>query len=340
MRVAIRTDVSESIGAGHFTRCLALADLVASLGGYVRFLASHAHPVITSALATRSHELRVLDAMPGADADIDASASAAVLDTRTDWLIVDHYGLDYRWETALRDRVRRVLVIDDLADRPHSCDVLVDPGHGRDVTAYAGLVPPSANLLLGSQYAILNHTFVMHYATAPLWPARRRVHMFFGGGDASPRWLAQFCEWLLDGIAGVQVHAVGRSDRLTMNALERRYFGRLDWREHVDDMAAHMSECDVAVGAPGSATWERACVGLPAAIVASADNQVPILEDLARTRFCHFLGRAWELSAERFVMQVASFLEDAGALSEMRARGVAAVDGRGAQRVVVRLAAE
>jgi spore coat polysaccharide biosynthesis predicted glycosyltransferase SpsG len=163
------------------------------------------------------------------------------------------------------------------------------------------------------------------------------VHVFFGSGGASARWLAPCCEWLLDAFAEIRVSAVGRADRPVMQTLMQRHAARLDWQEQVDDMAAHMAACHVAIGAPGSATWERACIGLASALVATAANQVPILRGLEGARFCRFLGSAWELDAARFTAGVAAFLGDLDTLVDMRARGVAAVDGRGVERIVTRL---
>jgi UDP-2,4-diacetamido-2,4,6-trideoxy-beta-L-altropyranose hydrolase len=185
---------------------------------------------------------------------------------------------------------------------------------------------------------LLKHTFAVYHDKAPLRSERRRVHVFFGAGSAALRWLAQYCEWLLDAFPNIQVCAVGRGDRNAMQALERRHAARLDWQEQVDDMAAHMATCDVAVGGPGSATWERACVGLASALVATSENQVPVLRVLDGARFSQFIGSVWELDVARFTAGVAVFLDDTGALSDMRARGVTAVDGRGVDRIVRRLA--
>lgn len=334
MWMAIRADASDTIGTGHFMRCLALADRVAAMGGRVTFLANRAHSTISEALAGRAHRLVVLHMPERASVDDDAQASVRALDADCDWLVVDHYGLDDRWETALRKRAQNVLVIDDLADRRHDCDVLVDPGYGRGAADYAGLVPPHADLLVGTRYALLGDAFAALHDSAPTRHEQRRVHIFFGGGDSAKRWLAPYCEWLLDAFANVHVCAVGRGDRRVMQTLVQRYPARLDWQEQVNDMAAHMAACDVAVGAPGSATWERACIGLASAIVATAENQVPILRVLDAARFCRFLGCAWELDASTFTAGVAAFLDDEGALAEMRARGVTAVDGRGVDRIV------
>lgn len=338
MRMTIRADASDLVGAGHFMRCVALADRVAALGGCVTFLAAHAHPVITGTLANRVHGLLMLNLPHDATPEADALASTRALDGDCDWLVVDHYGFDDRWEASLRERARKVLVIDDLADRRHDCDVLVDPGYGRKASDYAALVPSHAAVLVGTRYALLRQPFAAKHDAAPTRGERRHVHIFFGSGDTSMQWLAQYCGWLLDAFRDIHVRAVGRGDRWAIQALVQQYPARFDWKEQVEDMAAHMSTCDVAIGAPGSATWERACVGLASAIVATAENQLPILHVLDSARFCRFLGCAWELDAPRFTAGIAAFLDDDDAITEMRARGVAAVDGRGVNRIVRNLA--
>jgi UDP-2,4-diacetamido-2,4,6-trideoxy-beta-L-altropyranose hydrolase len=334
MRMAIRVDVSELAGAGHFTRCLALADQFSAAGGRVMFLTQKAVPLVTGALANRPHELRVLDLPQSASQEDDAWASVGALDACCDWLVVDHYGLDHRWESALRAHERRLLVIDDLADRGHACDVLVDPGFAREAAAYDGLVPPHAQLLLGSRYALLKPGFARDHDSAPPWPQRRRVHVFFGSGATAFNWLAPYSERLLEGLPNIEVHALGRGDMHAMIDLRRRFADRFDWQEQVDDMAAHMAGCSVAVGAPGSATWERACVGLPSALVATSDNQIGILQQLDRANFCRYLGTAWQLGADAFIAGVVAFLSDEPRLRELRACGVTAVDGRGTERIV------
>lgn len=339
MRVAFRTDASASIGLGHFTRCLALADHIAASGGRVAIVTRSAHPAVTAALAVRGHDLRVLDLQPDASVAADAAASARAIDAGTDWIVVDHYGFDHRWETDVKSRASHLLAIDDLANRRHDCDVLVDPGHGREADAYAGLTSDRTDLLLGTRFALLKPMFAGRHDAAPRRLAAHRVHLFFGGGDTAARWLVQYCRWLVEGFADLEVRAVGCCDADAMQGLVQRFPERVAWQHHLDDMANHMAECDVAFGAPGSATWERACVGLPMALVATADNQVPILRNLDRTGFAAYLGRASDLDSAQFVAAFKDFLADRKSLETRRAIGIASVDGRGTERVVHRLQA-
>lgn len=338
MRVSIRADTSETAGIGHLTRCLALADTIHSYGGEVSFVLRQIAPALHGRLSEQRHDVRLLNLPQCSTYDDDAQASAAAIDSDTDWLIVDHYGLDHQWEGVLRTRGVRLLAIDDLADRSHSCDTLLDPGYGRKAQAYAALVPASASLLLGTRYALLKPGFSRDHNRAPSWSRSQRVHVFFGGGITAHQWLARYCERLLVGLPGIELHAVGPGDPEAMLELERRFAGRINWQEHVEDMAAHMVTCGVAVGAPGSATWERACVGLPSALVATSPNQIAILQELDRSGFCRYLGAAWELESSEFVAGIADFLSNEARLRELRTRGVENVDGRGTERIVRHLA--
>ena len=74
--------------------------------------------------------------------------------------MVDHYALDVRWESAMRTQARHIMVIDDIADRQHDCDVLLDQNFYENMqTRYTGKVPPYCRLLLGPRYALLRDEF-------------------------------------------------------------------------------------------------------------------------------------------------------------------------------------
>lgn len=339
MNVFFRADASESIGTGHLMRCLVLADAVASQGGHGHFIVRNWNTVSRRILDNTPHGVSSLDLPDTCDALEDARRCLEVLQAQPgaiDWLVVDHYGLDARWETLVGSAAASLLVIDDLADRPHDCDVLVDPGLGRQVSAYAAWLPARAQTLLGSPYAILKPAYAQHHGSAPRWPQTRRAHVFFGGGS-SAAWLPACVEALMDVEPALEVFAVGICDEAAMQGLEARHGSRLTWSRHEADMAPHYARCSVAVGSPGTATWERACIGLPSALMATASNQVPILEQLDRQGLCRYLGPAWEWHTPTLTDRLRAFLQDSASLAAMRALGTASIDGRGAERIVKRL---
>ena len=332
MRAVFRTDASAAIGTGHATRCLALADALHENGVHCSFVAAGLSPELSAFFAGAAHPLRLIETPFDGDQVRDAMAFLAHVPDDTDWVVVDHYGLDARWESTVRPHARRLLVIDDLADRAHACDLLLDPGPGRTATDYRPWVPAQATLLLGPAYALLRPAFANNHACAPRWPQCRRVHVFVGGGGHRLV-LPLLSEALLAIDAQLFLAAAGAADAEAMSALDAAFPGRLDWQPRVTDMAAHMGGCSVAVGSPGGATWERACLGLPSALVATSPNQQPVLGTLAAMGLCTDLGPIGELKPPALRSALQSFLCDGSRLAEMRERMVRAVDGRGSARV-------
>jgi len=178
MRVAIRADAGRHIGAGHVMRCLTLGEALRDRGADVTFLcrafeghlmdrirrdgfAVEAFPVEGVVRPTKTGASPPHAGWLGTSLERDRDLTHDALGRLggVDLLIVDHYALDSRWERGMRDIARRILVIDDLADRPHDADWLLDQTYGRRTDAYEGLVPPACRLLLGSDYALLRPEF-------------------------------------------------------------------------------------------------------------------------------------------------------------------------------------
>jgi len=178
--IVFRTDAALQIGTGHVMRCLTLAEALAERGAHCRFVCrEHSGnlmelirdrgfdaiglPVESGRLATEASSDEPIGAHAtwlGADWAVDAEQACAALgDMDADWLIVDHYALDVRWERSLRSRCRRLMVIDDLADRIHDCDLLLDQNLGREPRDYAGLVPDCSAILVGPRFALLRPEF-------------------------------------------------------------------------------------------------------------------------------------------------------------------------------------
>ena len=338
MDVCFRVDAGPGIGAGHLMRCLALADELAARGARTAFICRAVWADEADAVVARKHSLFRLPAGPVAD---DAQQTLDTLSARAlepDWIVVDHYRLSREWERCLAPRTRRMLVIDDLADRAHDADLLLDPTYGETGARYRALVPSSCRCLCGSSYALLRPQF-RQQRQAPehrLPPVEQlTVHAFFGSFDADNH-TERFSRLLLQGVGGVRVRAAvglayAYSEQLQQLVFE---FGqRFSWAAGVEDMAAHMAGCDVALGAPGGASWERACVGLPAAYLAVTANQIAIVERLRDRGLCAYFGAADSIDDSAFVDNMRCFLADAPALHAMRTLGMNAVDGRGAQRV-------
>jgi UDP-2,4-diacetamido-2,4,6-trideoxy-beta-L-altropyranose hydrolase len=356
MRVAVRADASPVMGAGHVMRCLSLADGLRRRGASVSFVSRSLPGHLATLVSERGHEvldIGAADAAPGSagaatGGDLshsgwlpttqatDAADTARALGAaRCDWLVVDHYALDARWETALRATASRLLVIDDLADRAHDCDVLLDQNlHAEAAPRYAGRVPPGCELLLGPQFALLRREFRPARAEAAARAGDvSRLLVSFGGADASSSTVVA-----IEAVAAAlptltQVDVVIGADHAHRDAIQQAC-ARHGYRCHVqtDRMAELMAAADLAIGAGGVTTWERCCVGLPAVVAAVAGNQVDVVEQAARHGLVYALDGP--LSADRLGLHLRALVDNPSLRHRMSRAALATVDGLGVDRTV------
>jgi len=299
MKVAIRVDASNQIGTGHFMRCLTLADALKQRGAQTRFISRHLPEHLRDMLVEKEHEFKSLNSVSseaiaedlahrhwlGTSQLADAQESIhALSDQAWDWLVVDHYALDARWESALRKSAKNILVIDDVADRKHDCDVLLDQNFYADMdTRYTGKVPAHCRLLLGPHYALLCDEFrQLRKQAKPRTGPVKRVLVFFGGVDAG-NYTGRTIDALASaGINGLHVDVVIGAQHPHREQIESACTEhQFDCHVQTKRMAELMAAADLAIGAGGSATWERCCLGLPTLAICTADNQIKQIADAA-----------------------------------------------------------
>ncbi len=303
MKVVFRTDASLTIGTGHVMRCLTLADALRNRGADCQFLsrshAGHLHreveargyPVINlGETAPSSAAPAHLDYQRwlGVDWTVDAfDARKAIEGLAIDWLVVDHYGLDCRWEQALKLSCRKLMAIDDLANRDHHVDALLDQNLGKTAKDYEDRVPDASVLMIGPMFSLLRPDFkaLRYKSLAERGPrSPKRILVTMGGVDmdnATGRVLAALATCSTSRDLSVTVvmgpHAPWRA-QVTEQASGLPFPTRV--LVNFSDMAHLMGESDLAIGAAGSTSWERCCLGLPTLQVVLAENQRPIAQAL------------------------------------------------------------
>lgn len=351
MKIAIRVDASNQIGTGHFMRCLTLAEALKQRGGRIRFISRHLPDHLRSMLEKQGHEFIQLNGNPfeitsgdlahshwlGTSQHEDVQDSISALSDQVwDWLVVDHYALDRRWHQELRPAVGQIMVIDDLADRDHDCDLLLDQNLADDmVCRYIGRTPVTCRGLLGPHYALLQPMYAkLHAATLPRQGPVRRILLFFGGADR-------------DQLTERALRAVQQLDRpdIKVNVVVGAASPDL---EHISALAAQhphinvhcaqpslaplLLEVDLAVGTGGATCWERLCLGLPCIVVTVADNQRPVTKLLAERGLVNWLGDAEQVSVADLLNALTRWCDD-GIAADWFPDYQALVDGHGVTRV-------
>jgi len=339
-KVAIRVDASEQIGAGHLSRCLALADGLARAGVAVRFISRALPAALCELVRARGHDLRLLPSGEDAsDWERDAQQTRLLLadEVLWSWIIVDHYGLDSRWESAVRSLANGVMAIDDVADRPHACEVLLDQNVVRGAhRRYSHLVGSRCTQLLGPRFALLRREFRRRRHSAD--PARRelrRLLIFFGGADQPDLTGAALNAVQQAQLPGLRVDVVVGAMNPHRARIEARCAALPGVAFHcqIDNMDELMARADVAIGAAGTASWERCCLGLPAVLVTLADNQVAVADGLAVARAAIALGPATADIAERLRDLLVRLAARPSLIRRLSQRAARLVDGAGVERV-------
>jgi UDP-2,4-diacetamido-2,4,6-trideoxy-beta-L-altropyranose hydrolase len=333
-----RADATASVGGGHVSRCMALADGLADQGWACAFAGAPETPSTFPALAASRHGFV---ALTGCAAE-EPGELAQAFPAGTDVLIADHYARDGKFEAACRPWARLVMVIDDLADRPHDCEILLDQTLGKEAADYAALTPPECTFLLGPEHALLRPAFAAARAAAverrrTVSPVRR-ICINMGASDpenVTAKALRAMVE--LDAALAVDVIIGPQAPHLAdMRILAAEIPRDVSLHVGVDAaaMAGLLARADLAIGSAGVATWERLCLGLPAIVIPFAGNQSMIAESLKREGAAHVLGWHSEIGANDIAAAVAELMGDDHRRMEMSVTAAGICDGAGVRRVV------
>jgi UDP-2,4-diacetamido-2,4,6-trideoxy-beta-L-altropyranose hydrolase len=358
MKVAFRVDASLQMGTGHLMRCLTLADALKAQGAQCHFISrEHAGHllelirqsghIVTALPLDKLSSATTIDPVPpplhaawlGCEWPTDAQQTGAILaDLQPDWLVVDHYALGQQWEEALAPHYRKLLVIDDLADRPHCCDLLLDQNwFGDDThTRYRNLVPPHCKCHLGPEYALLKSEYAQLRESMPLRDGTvRRVLVFLGGSDPTNQTSKVLEALMQPSFAHLQVDVVIGQNHPDIECVAAQAATRPGTTLHqsLPTLAPLMVRADLMISAGGSTTWERMCVGLPAVVISVAANQTSTNVALTNAGYIDFLGEMNEVSVSNIADAVRHSLANAATLKAQSSLGQKLVSGIGAQVV-------
>lgn len=310
MIVVIRADASQTIGIGHVMRCLTLAERLRLEGAAVSFICRDFPGNLSEYVRGKGFEVHLLSRAEAGEPEIsgsekvwlgtswidDARETARILrgyPTSVDWLIVDHYGIDHRWEAHLRHWTRKIMVIDDLANREHDCDLLLDQNYYHNLkNRYEDLVPKGCMRFLGPQYLLLREEFYQARKEMRLRTGEvSNILVFYGGADATNE--TEKCLLALSDFVSsdLEINVVTGRSNPNRERIEDLCSALPNVHYHcqVTNMAELMNKANLAFGAGGATTWERCFLGLPSIVTVTAENQRETTEAVAD------LGAIWNL---------------------------------------------
>lgn len=311
MIIVIRVDSSNIIGSGHLMRCLTLAQRYRKEGYNVAFVCRDLEGNLVGLVEKQGFPLYMLPSVLQDDTltgyakwltvtqEQDAAETVALMREigKVDRVVVDSYAIYETWEKMVRPYANEIFVIDDLANRKHDCDILLDQNFylNKD-ERYLGLVPEHCKLLLGPEYALLREEF--YQAKEKMKPRDGELHnilVFYGGADATDE-----TSKAIDALSMLKANGnlqdvnitvvVGGSNTKRDSIANRCKQLGFKYLCQVKHMAELMSEADLMLGAGGTTTWERCFLSLPAIVTAVAENQFQICDDCAKAGIIYYLG--------------------------------------------------
>ncbi|CAG0944123.1 hypothetical protein ANRL1_01597, partial [Anaerolineae bacterium] len=353
MKVVFRVDASAQMGIGHFMRCLTLAEALRERGAQIRFVCREHTGNLIALLQQKAMPVTMLSAPAindkasgedyaawlGVTQAEDAEQTILALDgDKPDCLVVDHYGLDVEWEQRLRPHVSKLMVIDDLANRCHNCDVLLDQNYSAEgEQRYAGLVPDTCKLLVGPRYALLRPEYAAYRRALRARDGKvRRVLVFFGGTDQQ-----NLTGTALEALSHpesrhLEVDVVVGANNPHRDGIEQQVLRRPRTtlhgsRPHLADL---MAQADLALGAGGATTWERMCLGLPSIVISIAENQRPASAALAEAELIYYAGHFSDIKTDGLTQLIKQQSHATEKLVELSTQNQLQVDGLGTLRLV------
>lgn len=352
MRAVFRVDASEKIGTGHLVRCLTLAATLRLRGCHVVFICRPASGHAEALVRRNGFQLHILPAAVkladaaapedykswlGATEEQDATDVILFLkESKPDWMVVDHYGISEAWHKRLRSHVRKLMVIDDLANRAFDCDLLLNQNLNNDLDqAYFGKTPSGCQLLLGTSFALLQPEYARLRAVVGPRPGPvRRILVYFGGTDPHNLTCMAVRAFLALGRTDIILDVVlpGINPQLEEVHMMAGAFRNIRLHSGLPTLASLMALADLSIGAAGATSWERCCMGLPSVVVLLAQNQIEVARGLQKAGAAMWIGNVTEINSMQFQRAIEAALATSS-LTAWSERCLRICDGLGAERV-------
>lgn len=352
MKIVFRVDSGLHMGIGHVMRCLTLGQCLKNEDYEVFFITKNNLGFIQDQIK-ESFPLYIIDGgvdrvfsqkekddytlWLGEDWALDLEKTNKILTEigNVDLVIVDHYNLDAKYESGLK--ALHVMAIDDLMNRHHSCSILLDQNITADLDRYKSFSKKDdAQLLLGPAYALLREEFADGHQRVVIKSGEiKKILIFFGAFDPNGDCLKIIKSLTPEVLRKFELTLIFNSTHSNYSALSKiiEEYDNIRLLTFVENFAQLMFETDLFIGAGGTTSWERACLGVATALVAVAENQIPNCEELAKQNICHYLGLSHSISLDKWQHFFNEIISDTGLWYAYRKNSYQLVDGLGTKRV-------
>lgn len=331
MNVVIRADASLEIGTGHVMRCVTLAKQLIGEGVEVSFICREFPGNSISFIQKQGFHVHIMTSYESINHlkwvsdnwEIDAVETRLIIENlnkKIDLLIVDHYSLDANWERVHCSAVKHIMVIDDLADRPHDCDILLDQNYYLNMqNRYKGFVPDACIQLLGPNYVLLREEFLyINTQNIKRDGNVKNILIFFGGTDPTGETLKTL-QAIQELMSDIEFNVVVGASNPQKEEIEKlcEHMSKVRFYCQVCNMAELMIEADLAIGAGGTTIWERCFLGLPSIIIIVADNQKEVTYEFTEKNAAKLLGESFAVTGKIICQEIIELRDNPVKMNEM-----------------------
>jgi UDP-2,4-diacetamido-2,4,6-trideoxy-beta-L-altropyranose hydrolase len=348
----IRVDAGIEIGDGHFLRCLTLANSLKKKFDQIIFISNKLPKHFVEKINNNNFKTykingytHIQEEKLGAEvkkqlSHNDLVETKSIIEKHknsTNWLIIDHYGIDYVWEKNVRVNIEKIIVIDDLANRKHRCDILIDQNFYENMEKrYTKLIPNYCKQFIGPKFTLLRPEFLNARKNLKRKKQFKRILISFGGSDSSNETKKALLatedlgkKYKIDVIVGTN----NPNKKQIMKLCSK--ISLCNFYEQVENISKYMKKADLAIGAGGTSTWERCCLGLPTIVTSLSKDQEKINENLSKIGCVINLGIAKKTSKLDYVKILKEI--DSKKLSKISKKCLLLVDGEGVKRTVSKI---
>ncbi|GGJ64245.1 UDP-2,4-diacetamido-2,4,6-trideoxy-beta-L-altropyranose hydrolase [Anoxybacillus voinovskiensis] len=336
MNIFFRVDASIEIGTGHVMRCLTLADELKKYGNRVMFICRMHKGHLCNFIESKGYEVARLPQIQeeiewltphshwlGAHwlTDVHDTIQSLKKNAPIDWLIIDHYGIEENWQKEVRPYVKKIMVIDDLADRKHDCDLLLDQNYYAQMeNRYRHLVKNETRLLLGPKYALIREEFKKVRLNLKERNGEvKRIVVFLGGSDPHNVTELVLEALKIEEFRNIEVNVIVGTSNIHKERIQNicSQVPRFHFHCQINNMAELMATADLAIGAGGTAIWERCYLGLPSLVIILASNQEQVIHALEWYGAVYNLGYKENICIEHIVCSLKKLINNKKILRDM-----------------------
>lgn len=328
MKIVFRVDASQNIGIGHLMRCLALSEEFVKRGNTCYFLSK-----IDDALETKVKQFNVN--VKGLNKDINLSDDLDFLinfskQNNIDWIIIDHYEIDTNYIKNIKQKGFRVLCIDDCAQMHYVSDIVVNQNIGAEKLNIQ--TDENTQLLLGPKYVMLRDELLIRNKKVENKEVKK-ILLTLGGTD-NDNFTLKILQSIFKNNEIIVILGPLNNNYYEISSFSEKIKGNIHIEKSPVNMADIYLDSDIAVSAGGSSCYELAYYGIPNIIVATADNQLKLAQELDNKKVSIFLGKKEVVKLEKIKEHIEYLINDYSLRKSMSQNGKKLIDGKGKVRIV------